>query len=139
MKTRTEQSVEHARPASLLANLEARPVRVGGQVLAAVFSIWLCGLVLAGLGAIPVDLPASGVVRALQEPPRIGAAPEHRGDTPSRPRHRGSAVTRTSRSNAKHRSAARRPAAGAPRRARDPAGKPKPRSAPSPRSSRGAQ
>jgi hypothetical protein len=49
----------------------ARRLRLGGRMLAAVFSMWLCALVLAGLGAFPVNLPRSGVTRTGQAPPNI--------------------------------------------------------------------
>ena len=56
----------------------ARRLRVGGRLLAVVFSIWLCALVLAGLGAFPVDLPLSGAVGAGHPPPTVRSAPDPR-------------------------------------------------------------
>jgi hypothetical protein len=56
----------------------ARRLRLGGRMLAAVFSMWLCALVLAGLGAFPVDLPLSGAVGAGHPPPTVRSAPDPR-------------------------------------------------------------
>src|ERR687888_1769392 len=56
----------------------ARRLRLGGRMLAAVFSMWLCALVLAGLGAFPVDLPLSGAIPAGQAAPKVPGAPDPR-------------------------------------------------------------
>jgi hypothetical protein len=103
----------------------ARRLRLGGRLLAAVFSIWLCALVLAGLGGFPVDLPLPGGVRAGQAPPNVGSAPdphsshvtvspprvsaERRAQADSGLRHARTPVPSTNRSDA-----SRRPVAGTP-------------------------
>jgi hypothetical protein len=101
----------------------ARRLRVGGRMLAVVFSMWLCALVLAGLGAFPVQLPFSGVQelpkRSAPDPRSSHGSASHgsvsagrRGEVPSGTRR----PNRTSRSSAGHRSAARAPDAHTPRR-----------------------
>jgi hypothetical protein len=103
----------------------ARRLRLGGRLLAAVFSIWLCALVLAGLGGFPVDLRLPGGVRAGQAPPNVGSAPdphsshvtvspprvsaERRAQADSVLRHARTPVPSTNRSDA-----SRRPVAGTP-------------------------
>jgi hypothetical protein len=125
----------------------ARRLRLGGRMLAAVFSMWLCALVLAGLGAFPVELPLSGV----HELPKVRSAPDprspdvsalhrqvsaaRRSEAPSGVRQPNSSVSRTSRSNPRHRSVARTPGARTQRRA----GTSAPRPMPSTRGSRRAQ
>jgi hypothetical protein len=54
----------------------ARRLRLGGRLLAAVLTIWLCALVLAGLGAFPVDLPHLGATRVGQPAPKVRLAPD---------------------------------------------------------------
>jgi hypothetical protein len=103
----------------------ARRLRLGGRMLAAAFSMWLCALVLAGLGAFPVDLPLSGAIRAGQAPPKVPGAPdprssrgtashgrtsaERRAQAASGLRQSHSSAPRSRRSNAGHRSVARTP------------------------------
>jgi hypothetical protein len=57
----------------------ARHLRVAGRVLGSVFLLWLCGLLLAGLGLVPAsDIPFAGTIRAAQEPAQLSQLPSPR-------------------------------------------------------------
>jgi hypothetical protein len=57
----------------------ARRLRVAGRVLGSLFLLWLCGLLLAGLGLLPVsDVPFAGSIRAAQEPAQLTELPSPR-------------------------------------------------------------
>jgi hypothetical protein len=74
-----------AQPASVLADpsgRRARRLRVAGRVLGSLFLLWLCGLVLAGLGLLPVsDVPLAGSLRAADEPAQVPHLPSARRPT----------------------------------------------------------
>lgn len=54
----------------------ARRLHVAGRILAAVLLVWLCGLVLAGLGLLPLDdVPLGNALRAAGEPARLAVKP----------------------------------------------------------------
>ncbi|MEA2387644.1 MAG: hypothetical protein QOG41_417 [Thermoleophilaceae bacterium] len=57
----------------------ARRLRVAGRILGSLFMLWLCGLLLAGLGLLPVsDIPFAGAIRAAQEPAQLSKLPSPR-------------------------------------------------------------
>jgi hypothetical protein len=57
----------------------ARRLRVAGRALGTLFLLWLCGLLLAGLGLLPVsDIPFAGSIRAAQEPAKLSQLPAGR-------------------------------------------------------------
>lgn len=69
-------------PASVLADptgRRARRLRTAGRVVASVLLVWLCGLVLGGLGLFPLsELPLGGGLRVGQQPARLSSMPTPR-------------------------------------------------------------
>lgn len=69
----------------------ARRLRVAGRIVGSLLLLWLCGLVLAGLGLLPVsDVPLAGTFRPADEPAKISPAT---GGAHARNAHAGAALT----------------------------------------------
>ncbi|MEA2375028.1 MAG: hypothetical protein QOD53_1491 [Thermoleophilaceae bacterium] len=90
-------------PAAILADptgRRARRLRLAGRIVASILLIWLCGLVLAGLGLLPVDdVPLGGALKPASEPAGLAVKPVPRPPTrsdllPARPLTGGSPGTR---------------------------------------------
>ncbi|MEA2398294.1 MAG: hypothetical protein QOK25_1850 [Thermoleophilaceae bacterium] len=69
-------------PSPVLADPTGRRARrllVAGRVLASALLVWLCGLVLAGLGLLPLDgVPFGRVLQPAAEPTQLGVRPAPR-------------------------------------------------------------
>ena len=117
MSLRTRVTDLRGRAASYVAapvlldptNRRARYLRAAGRVVGSLFLVWLCSLVLAGLGLLPVsDVPLSGSVRVAQEPARLNGSPAGRAPAaadlrPARPL----GASRAARTAGKHAAASR--------------------------------
>src|SRR4051794_4045981 len=54
----------------------ARRLRAAGRLVGVLFLLWLCGLVLAGIGLLPAGgLPLGTALRPAQAPPPLAGAP----------------------------------------------------------------
>src|SRR5215210_5139751 len=54
----------------------ARRLHAAGRVVGSLLLLWLCGLVLAGLGLLPVsDVPLAGTIRPADEPAKLSEIP----------------------------------------------------------------
>jgi hypothetical protein len=59
-----------------VTGLRARRLRRIGRVVGALFTLWFCGLVLAGLGLIPSDqLPLGSALLPATAPPSLSSTP----------------------------------------------------------------